>query len=237
MGETGKGALPRMAAVVVAIAALVACVVAGAIAWRATCGDGTDGIDVAGQQPQAGQVAQQQGAQGDQPQGTSSTVTGVGGSQAGGASQGGGRTGFRGSSITAQDVPSASAGEGRSTDEVRDAIVRHIQGGYGDATIREIRMMGAGSGASQWEPDTIDTWSTYLVTLGDGSEVGLMVTCSPTTAPYVTETTYLLCGPTLLYDLNVGRYRPIVTDGGQQPYEGQPADGGDAEWQPYEGGE
>lgn len=123
---------------------------------------------------------------------------------------------YLGVDIVEKDVPAvAGLPVGRSTTEVQNLIVQHIRNYYPDSSIHEIRLIGNGSSPSQQTPNEIDTWSSYVVALSDGEEVGLFITCSNTLEPYLTEANTLMVGRGTMYDVQFHSYRTYDGSGEQ----------------------
>lgn len=103
---------------------------------------------------------------------------------------------------------------GRTSDEVAEAVTAYVEGNYPDTSVDKVELIGSGSTPSQQNADEEDYWVSYLATMATGNKVGLRVTCSSTTEPYVSETDTLTVSDGLVYDVTDDTYDSVdVQDG------------------------
>lgn len=123
------------------------------------------------------------------------------------------------SSIAPDTIPAPSQVEGGyDITEIQSVVAQYLSQQYPNRGIASVQLLG-----NRVEPahDTIDmlidgleraSYMSYLVTLDDGTDVGLFVQCSESVAPNVVRTEHLIIDSTLMYDVSLKRYVPIVAE-------------------------
>lgn len=122
-------------------------------------------------------------------------------------------------SIELDAIPSPSQVEGGyDIKEIQRVVAQYLSQQYPNRGIATVQLLG-----NRVEPahDTIDmlidglepaSYMSYLITLDDGTDVGLFVQCSESVAPNVVSTEHLIIDSTLMYDVSHKKYVPIVAE-------------------------
>lgn len=125
---------------------------------------------------------------------------------------------MRGASVLSGEVgyddipePSQIVGD-YAADDIKDAIVSYLQSAYPSEVVASLQLMGNGVSPSQ-EAQEDSSYMCYLVTTAKGRDIGLFTQCSDSAAPRVTEASYLIVSPTLLYDVANKEYIPMEASG------------------------
>lgn len=85
------------------------------------------------------------------------------------------------SDLTADRIPVASRlPEGRTMDEVADALIAYVAKAYPTRNVSSVEIYGNDSEGQS-------VWISYLIKFSDADDVGVEITCSAITAPFVQE--------------------------------------------------
>lgn len=118
------------------------------------------------------------------------------------------------------DIPSASQIEGGYTsDDLKDALIHHIQIHYPGVIVSDVKLIGNGSELSQAR-DEMTSWASYVVSFNNGMTKGFSITCSPSTFPYVNESNDLVVNQGLLYKVDEDEYVQMNITGEERIPEG-----------------